>query len=117
MCGIEASKSLKTGFCKNHGMKETGKKIVFANKKLESDYKQLSSSENSEDKKLYVVLRQARKKLRNQYQSGREIPKHKIPAIYRRMFQIENLWELKVLRHNTVLYSIVGDEIWIVDMV
>ena len=117
MSGIEVSKSLKTRFCKKHEMAEKIRKVVFASKAMESDYKRLSSSENPEDKRLHEVLRRAREMLQSQYRLGREIPKHEIPAIYQRMFRIDNLWELKTTDHETIFYSVVGDEIWIVDMV
>lgn len=100
-----------------HGMAEKVRKVIFASKALEVDYKRLSSSENPEDKRLYEVLRRAREILQSQHLSGREIPKDKIPVIYRRMFRIDNLWELKISDHETVIYSVVGGDIWIVDMV
>ncbi len=90
--------------------------MLFASPKLEDDYERLAALQHPEDKRSYLALRDIRRKLRTQYLSGSEIPKDRIPAIYRRMFHIINLWSLDIPPHGTVLYSIVGKQIWIVDI-
>jgi hypothetical protein len=97
-------------------MSREKKKVVFANEKLEDDYTRVPNSRHPEDKKLYLFLKQVRSKLQRQYLSGTRVPKNKIPAIYRRMFHIDNLWRLDLPGHDTILYSFVGDEIRIVDI-
>lgn len=92
------------------------KKVVFANKKLEDDYTRVANSKHPEDKNLCLFLKQVRSTLQRQYLSGKRVPGNKIPAVYRRMFHIDNLWSLELLDHGTVLYSFVGDEIRIVDI-
>ena len=51
------------------------------------------------------------------YITGSEVPKNKIPNVYRRLFQVSNLWSLSLPPHGQVLYSLVEDEIEIVDIV
>ncbi len=97
-------------------MSREKKKVVFANKKLEDDYTRVSNSRHPEDKRLYLILKRIRSKLQSQYFSGKRIPENKIPAIYRHSFHIDNLWRLELPGQGTVLYSTVGNEIRIVDM-
>ena len=97
-------------------MSREKKQVVFANRKLEKDYKRLADSKHPEEKRSYLVLKRIRSLLRSQYMSGRRIPENKIPAIYRKMFHIDNLWKLEVRGYGTVLYSNVGNEIRIVDL-
>ena len=97
-------------------MNENRKNVIFANKKFEEDYEKLAVSKHPEDKKLYSVLKRIRSKLRWQYLAGKEVPINKIPAVYKRLFDIDNLWRIDISRNPNVLYSIVGNEIWIVDM-
>ena len=92
------------------------RRVKFASKKQEDDYKRLAVSKNPEDKKQYSVLRQIRKKVWNKYNTGKKIPKDNIPAIYRQMFHIDNLWKLNLSKHEVVFYSIVSDDILIVDI-
>ena len=93
------------------------KRVVFARKDLEDDYKRLANSEKAEDRKLYSVLERIRAKVRSEFASGEEIPKNMIPTVYRRMFHVNNLWKLDISPQETVFYSIVGNEILIVDVV
>ena len=92
------------------------RRVKFADKKREEDYKRLAASRNPEDKRLYFVLRQIRKKVWNKYNTGKKIPNDNIPAIYRQMFHIDNLWKLNLSNQEIVFYSIVGKEILIVDI-
>ena len=90
---------------------------VFADKKLDDDYKRLSKSRHSEeDKKLYHVLTVIREKVGELYRFGKKLPKNKIPDVYLQRFQIENLWSLDLPGHGTVLYSVAGSCILIVDL-
>lgn len=91
-------------------------KAIFADKKLENDYRRLSTSKHSEDKKLRKNLKIARDKLKARHQHGKEIHKRKIPSIYKQMFHIDNLWTLDVSPKSNVLYSFDGNTILIVDM-
>lgn len=93
------------------------KRVVFAKKGLEDDYKRLANSGNAEDKNLYSVLEGIRAKVRSEYHRGEKIPKDKIPVVYRQMFHIDNLLKLDFSPQETVFYSIVGNEILIVDVV
>lgn len=97
-------------------MSRKKKQIVFANRKLEKDYKRLAGSKHPEEKRSYLVLKRIRSKLQSQYLAGKRIPEKKIPAIYRHTFHIDNLWRLELPGQGTVLYSFVGDEIRIVDI-
>ena len=97
-------------------MSREKKQVVFANRKLEKDYKRLADSKYPEEKRSYLVLKRIRSLLRSQYLSGKRIPENKIPTIYRHTFHIDNLWRLELPGHDTVLYSFIGDEIRIVDM-
>ncbi len=92
------------------------RRVIFANKKLENDYKRLATSKHREEKRLYSVLKRIRTTLRRRYLSGTKFRRNKIPAIYKRLFHIDNLWAIKFSYHGTVLYSIVGNEIRIVDV-
>lgn len=93
------------------------RKVVFANKELEQDYTRLATSTHPEDRRAYLVLQDIRGHLQMKYLSGVEIPKNKIPDVYRRLFHISNLWSLNLPRHGRVLYSLFEDEIQIVDVV
>ena len=90
-------------------------RVVFAKKGLEDDYKRLTNSWKPEDRKLYSVLERIRAKVRSEFSSGEEIPKNSIPAVYKRMFHVNNLWKLDTTQ-ETVFYSIVGNDILIVDI-
>ena len=90
---------------------------VFADKKLDDDYKRLSKSRHSEeDKKLYHVLTVIREKVGELYRFGKKLPKNKIPDVYLQRFRIENLWSLDLPGHGTVLYSVAEGRILIVDL-
>ena len=97
-------------------MKCERKIVIFANKEMENRYKRLAVPEHPEDRRLYLTLRNIRSKVRSEYHRGEEIPKDKIPAIYRQMFHIDNLWKLNPSKHEVVFYSIVRDDILIVDI-
>ena len=91
-------------------------KVIFAKKTLEDDYNRLAASKHMEDKRLYLVLKQMRSALRRRYSSGKKVPSNKIPAVYKRMFHIDNLLTLNLSHDGPVLYSIVGNEIRIIDL-
>ncbi len=93
------------------------KRVVFAKKSLEDDYKRLANSGKAEDRKLYSVLERIRAKVRSEFATGKEIPKNTIPTVYKRMFHVKNLWKLDISAQETVFYSIVGNKILIVDVV
>lgn len=97
-------------------MNEKRKNVVFANKKLENNYELLTASKHPEDRKLYLVLKQIRSKLRGQYPKGKKVQINKISDAYKRLFDIGNLWRLDISPQSTVLYSIVGNKILIVDL-
>jgi len=69
-----------------------------------------------EDREIYQVLLQVRTRLRLLHSRGTEIPPTEIPAIYVDLFEISNLWAVELPSHGTVLYSKVGSEILIVDI-
>lgn len=92
------------------------RRVKFANEKMENNYKQLATSTHPEDEKQYLVLRQIRKTVWEKHQMGQKIQKDRIPAIYKRMFHINNLWRLDFSRQEIVFYSIVGKEILIIDI-
>ena len=92
------------------------KRVVFARKGLEDDYKGLANSGKAEDRQLYSVLERIRAKVRSEFVIGKEIPNNKIPAVYERMFHGNNLWKLDISPQETVFYSIVGNEILIIDI-
>ena len=92
------------------------KRVVFAKKDLEDDYKRLANSGKAEDRKLYSILERIRAKVRSEFVTGEEIPKKKIPTVYKRMFHLKNLWKLDTTQ-ETVFYSIVRNEILIIDVV
>ena len=96
-----------------------GKKrnVVFANKELGQDCRRLATSTHPEDRKSYQALQDIRMQLQMKYLSGSEIPESKIPNVYRRLFHVSNLWSLNLPPHGRVLYSLVEDEIRIVDIV
>ena len=91
--------------------------MVFASQKLEDLYKRLAVSQHREDRRSYQTLQKIRRQLGMHYRSGREIPMKRIPSVYKRMFDIENLWRLDVPAGSTVVYSVVRQQILIVDIV
>ncbi len=91
-------------------------RVVFADRKQEDNFRRLASSTHPEDRKTFLVLQDIRRQLQAKYVSGHEIPKERIPNVYRRLVHLRNLWGLDP-PHGRVLYSLVDDEIRIVDMV
>lgn len=91
--------------------------VRFADKELERDYERLANSRNTEERKLHAVLKRIRGQLRALYQHGSETPLAEIPTVYKRMFGIDNLRTLDLPPHGTVLFTKVGEELWIVDIV
>ncbi len=98
-------------------MDDKKRNVVFANKELEQDYRRLATSTHLEDRKSYLVLQDIRRQLLEKYRSGSQISKNEIPDVYRRLFQVRNLWSLDLPPHGRVLYSLFEDEIRIVDVV
>ena len=91
--------------------------VVFLDKKLEDDYKRLVRSRHSEEeKRLYQILTEIRKKVGGLYRFGKKLPIKKIPTVYLQRFQIDNLRSLDLPGHGTVLYSVAGSRILIVDL-
>ena len=97
-------------------MAEVVRKIVFANKKLEEDFTRLAASMHPEDRKAHAVLQIIQDRLRTQYRLGHRLPKDEVASVYRLLFGVGNLWRLDVPPYGAVLYSTVGAEIWIVDI-
>ncbi len=98
-------------------MDDKKRNVVFANKELEQDYRRLATSTHPEDRKSYLALQDIRRQLQGKYLSGSQVPKNQIPDVYRRLFQVRNLWSLDLPPHGRVLYSVVEEEIRIVDIV
>jgi len=92
-------------------------RVVFANAKMELEFERLSTTTDPEGRRTYLVLQDIRRQLQMKYLSGSEIPDSKIPDVYRRLFHVRNLWSLDLPPHGRVLYSLVEDEIRIVDIV
>ena len=92
-------------------------RVVFANAKMEQEFERLSTTTDPEGRRTYLVLQDIRKQLGMKCRSGKEIPEDKIPDVYKRLFQVSNLWILNLPPHGRVLYSLVDDEIRIVDVV
>ena len=90
---------------------------MFADRKLEEGYKRLATATHPEDRRTYLVLQDIRRQLQTKYLTGSEIPENKIPDVYRCLFQVSNLWSLDLPPHGHVLYSLLENEIWIVDIV
>lgn len=98
-------------------MERKTRRVVFADRKLEEGYKRLATAMHPEDRRTYLVLQDIRRQLHTKYLTGSKIPENKIPDVYRRLFQVSNLWSLDFAPHGRVLYSLVEDEIRIVDLV
>ena len=92
-------------------------RVVFANAKMEQEFERLSTTTDPEARRTYLVLQDIRQQLQAKYVSGREIPKEKIPDVYKRLFHLRNLRSLDLPAHGRVLYSVIEDEIRIVDIV
>ncbi len=92
-------------------------RVVFADRKQEDNFRRLASSTHQEDRKTFLVLQDIRRQLLEKHRSGSQIPKNEIPDVYRRLFQVSNLWSLNLPPHGRVLYSLVENEIRIVDIV
>lgn len=96
-----------------------GKKprVVFANAKMEEEFERLSTTTDPEGRRTCLVLQDIRRQLLEKHRFGSQIPKNEIPDVYRRLFQVNNLWSLNLPPHGLILYSLVEDEIRIVDIV
>lgn len=92
-------------------------RVVFANAKMELEFERLSTTTDPEGRRTYLVLQDIRRQLLEKHRSGSQILKKEIPDVYRRLFQIRNLWSLNLPPHGRVLYSLFEDEIQIVDVV
>ena len=92
------------------------RRVVFASRRLEDEYEALARSKLSADRKLYSTLKRVRRILLRRCQSGTEIPKERIPTVYRRQFGVFNLWCLSLWPYSLVLYSMVEEDVLIIDM-
>ncbi len=92
-------------------------RVVFADAKMELEFERLSTTTDSEGRRTYLVLQEIRRQLLEKHGSESQILKNEIPDVYRRLFQVSNLWSLNLPPHGRVLYSLVENEIRIVDIV
>ncbi len=91
-------------------------RVVFASPKMEQEYERLATATHPEDRRTYSALQDMRRQLLGQYLGGRQIPRNEIPDVYRRLFQVNNLWSLNLPPHGRILYSLVVDDIRVVDI-
>ncbi|RLF59233.1 MAG: hypothetical protein DRN37_04055, partial [Thermoplasmata archaeon] len=71
-------------------MNERTVAVVFADKKLESDFEKLKSG-TTEEKRLYKFIKRAIEDLKKEPACGIKIPRDRWPKIYIRNYQITNL--------------------------
>lgn len=98
-------------------MNSKTRRVIFADAKLEKDYNRLKSSTKKEERKLYATLTTIKAKLLSDHTLGTQLSKRQIPDVYKRMFQVKDLWKLDLSPKESVLYDYLGEEIRIVDVV
>jgi hypothetical protein len=93
------------------------RRVVFADKALETDFRRLEASKHPEDKHLHSVLAGIRAELDKRWRRGKGVAGRSVLAAYERIHGGSNLWMLRLRRHGTVIYRIDRDEIHILDIV
>ena len=92
------------------------RRLVFSDKELEEAYGKLHNSSSKAGKRLHAFIARALKLLTENYQNGRQLQSNEIPKAYKRLVNLENLWVLNIPPDWRIFYSLVADEILIVDM-
>lgn len=90
--------------------------VVFAEEKLETDFRRLGESKHPEDECLHSILTGIRAELGKRWGSGRRVTGRATLTEYKRMDGVSNLWVLKLHRHGTVIYSVSRSRIQILDI-
>ena len=93
----------------------TERKVKFAENAKEIEYEKMSKSLHQEDNKLFIFMKTIKEELYNKYHTGEEIPEYQMPKIYKKMFNIGNLWKIRIGK-EIVLYCINDKEILIIDI-
>jgi hypothetical protein len=92
-------------------------KVVFADQKLEADFWRLAQAMHPEDTALYSVLRGIRKTVQIRYRAGRRVWDLEKIDLFSGLYRLIEFWSLEMTHVGTVLFSIVDQEIRIVDIV
>jgi hypothetical protein len=91
-------------------------KVRFAEEKILEKFVSLEKG-IIEEKELGKNLKKAFRALEENAFSGIQIPKKLIPEIYRRKYDIDNLWKYNLPNGWRLLYSIRKDEILIITVI
>ena len=97
-------------------MKLGGRRIAFADGKLEYDYEQLAKSKHPEDERAYSFLTAIRTELGKRWRSGQRVTDGKRISLYERMFHVREIWKVEIPPHGTVLFGVTPGTILIVDV-
>ena len=88
-------------------------KIRFVNARLERTYRRLKT----ENPLLYKWLTRAFDDISKNPYCGIFISKRRIPKYYIQKYGIENLWKYDLPKGWRLLYSISGEEVWIIALI
>ena len=97
-------------------MREESTRVVFADQKLEADYRQKSRSNHPEDLRLYSVLKAIRLELGKRWRSGKRVAHQLMPTESVQTQRAPKAWRLKLQRYGTVVYIVSMHGIRIVDI-
>lgn len=90
--------------------------VAFASSELENDFEKLKTNK-FEDKQLYIFIQRAIDDLKNNPICGTKIPKKLWPKNYIKTYQITNLWKYDLPNAWRLIYTIVEDEVKILNVI
>jgi Txe/YoeB family toxin of Txe-Axe toxin-antitoxin module len=91
-------------------------RIVFADDKVKEAFEELNKGK-TEDKQLHCFLENAFKKIEKDSFSGIRIQKSRIPKIYQRKYNIDNLWKYNLPNGWRPIYSVGKKEVIIISII
>ena len=90
-------------------------RLVFLDKKFRHAYERLRVSSSQAERRLYAFITKALDILKDSYESGLRIPSERIPNAYKQ-FRTKNLLVLEIPPEWRIFYTVVRDEIQVIDM-
>ncbi len=89
--------------------------VVFVDKKLQRDFEKLKHGK-TEDRELYDFIDRATDDLKEKPMCGIKIPRKLWPKGYIKKYGIDNLWKYDLPNAWRLIYTIVGDEVKILNV-
>ena len=90
--------------------------IRFVNVSVQQAFESLKKGDMQE-KEMYRLITQAMDNLEKNAFCGIQIPKQQIPSEYRKNYAVDNLWKYDLPRGWRLIYSIRGEQAFVVSIV